>query len=331
MTLTPETAALTVSSALSTVMICASAAFGVTVLRRWDLRSGSELQLTLERRTYLVSTMLAYAFFFECISLFFLVHTAEKMHPLFVGAMCAVGTFSASRFGFPSLIIQCITFLLAAIWLIMNYADSRASDYPLIRPKYALLLLIAPVSAAGTATLIGFFWTLEPHVITSCCGALFGSGSNASIAASLGALPPKPAMIAFYASIALVALSGLYAARTDRGHAALGLLSLAALVVSLASIISFVSCYVMELPTHHCPFCILQADYGYIGYPMYLALFGGAAAGIGAGVLGAYKSVPSLADPRIRRNLAYWSMALFLLFAAIVTWKILGTDFKLFG
>ena len=331
MTLTPEAAALTVSSALSTVMICASAAFGAQVLRSWDLNSGSERQLNLERRTYLVSTMLAYAFFFQCVSLFFLVHTAERMHPLFVGAMCAVGTFSASRFGFSALVIQTVTFVLAAIWLIMNHADNHASDYPLIRPKYALLLLLAPISLAGTAGLIGFFWTLSPQVITSCCGALFGESSSSGVAASLGGLPPGPMMAAFYFSIALVVLTAIFVARTDRGHAALGIFSLAALLISLSAIISFVSCYVMELPTHHCPFCILQKDYYYIGYPMYLTLFGGAAAGMGAGVLGFFKSIPSLADRRFRRALAFWTMALFLAFAAIVTWEILGTDFKLFG
>ena len=38
-----------------------------------------------------------------------------------------------------------------------------------------------------------------------------------------------------------------------------------AFVVSLASILSFISLYFYELPTHHCPFCILQKEYGYIG------------------------------------------------------------------
>lgn len=31
------------------------------ILRRWDINSGSELQLRLERRTYLISTLLGFS------------------------------------------------------------------------------------------------------------------------------------------------------------------------------------------------------------------------------------------------------------------------------
>lgn len=332
MTLTPQTAALTLASALSSAMLAASAVFGLQVLRRWDLSSGSELQLKLERRTYLVATLLSYAFFFECVSLFFLVRVVDEMHPLFVGAMCAVGTLSASQFGYPALLIKTVTFLLASVWLILNHADSQSASYPLIRPKYVLLMVIAPVSLAGTAALGAFFWQLKPHVITSCCGALFGAEGSGVIASEVAAFRPEIMIYAFYAVIAMVALCALYAARTDKGHAALGALSLAALGVSIASVISFISCYIYELPSHHCPFCVFQADYGFIGYPMYITMFGGAAAGLGAGALGFYKRAAGLeaSGPRIRRRLALWSMGLFLAFALIAAYKILATDFKLF-
>lgn len=55
--------------------------------------------------------------------------------------------------------------------------------------------------------------------------------------------------------------------------------------VSLAAIISFISVYIYELPTHHCPFCIVMEEYGYIGYLLYLPLFGAAVTGMGIGVL----------------------------------------------
>lgn len=331
MTLTPATAALAVSSTLTSLMIGAGAVFGLRIIRKWDLNSGSERQLQMERQTYLVSTLLTYAFVFECVSLFFLIQTADKMHLLFVGAMCAIGTFSASPFGYPALLMKALVFVLSAIWLIMNYADNRASDYPLIRYKYALLLVIAPLSITATALLIAFFLGLEPHVITSCCGALFGSENAGQIASEIAGLPPLPTMIAFYCVISIVALLAFYVWRRDRGHTALGLMSLTALFVSIVSIISFISCYIYELPSHHCPFCVIQADYGYIGYPLYATLFGGASAGMGAGVMGLFRKVPSMsvAGPAIRRGLALWTLVMFLTFAFIVTWKIIGTDFIL--
>jgi hypothetical protein len=36
------------------------------------------------------------------------------------------------------------------------------------------------------------------------------------------------------------------------------------------------------MPHHHCPFCLLQGDYHYIGYAMYAALFSGTFFGMAA-------------------------------------------------
>jgi hypothetical protein len=35
----------------------------------------------------------------------------------------------------------------------------------------------------------------------------------------------------------------------------------------------FFGTYIYELPTHHCPFCMLQKEYNYIGYIIYIFLF----------------------------------------------------------
>ena len=59
MMLTPATIALLMSSALSAVALLWGAGFAVRLLIKWDLKSGSEAQLSLERKTYLVSIILA--------------------------------------------------------------------------------------------------------------------------------------------------------------------------------------------------------------------------------------------------------------------------------
>jgi uncharacterized integral membrane protein len=99
--------------------------------------------LILERRTYIISTILAYLFGFQLLSLFLYIFTADHLHTLFVGAMCAAGTLYVNAYGYPALIMKVINFLLAGLWLILNYADNRAYDYPLIRKKYFFLLIIA--------------------------------------------------------------------------------------------------------------------------------------------------------------------------------------------
>jgi hypothetical protein len=50
---------------------------GVRIIRHWDIDSGSEYQLDLERRTYLISTLMAYAMGFQLFSLFLFIYTAD--------------------------------------------------------------------------------------------------------------------------------------------------------------------------------------------------------------------------------------------------------------
>jgi len=124
MMLHPTVIALMVGSFLLCLMLLISSAHGIRILRKWDLQSGSELQLELERRTYLVSTLLAYALGFQLVSLFLFIYTADDLHRLFVGAMCAAGTLNVNPFGYPTLVLKVVNFLLAAVWLIVNYTTT---------------------------------------------------------------------------------------------------------------------------------------------------------------------------------------------------------------
>jgi hypothetical protein len=287
----PLVLALYVSSALIAFMVLYAAWFGVLILRKWDLRSGSETQLALERRTYLISTLLAYGFGAQILSLFLFVFTADRLHSFFVGAMCAAGTLYLNGYGYPALILKTVNFILAGLWLLVNYADNRGYDYPLIRGKYLFLLLITPLIVLEGALQAAFFLKLRPDIITSCCGALFSSGEK-SLVAGIAALPSVPMKAAFYGCAVLTLASGIFFHRRGRGGYFFAAMSAATLAVSMLSLISFISVYFYELPTHHCPFCILQGEYGYVGYPLYISLLGSSIAGTGVG-----SSCPSGTSP----------------------------------
>jgi len=309
-----------------------SAALGARILRRWDIRSGSELQLSLERRTYLVSTVLAYALGFQLASLFLLVYTADAICSFFVGAMCAAGTFNVNGYGYPALALKTANFLLAGVWLILNHADNRAEDYPLVRRKYALLMVLAPLLLLETALLWGFFLGLRADVITSCCGSLFTAGAKGVVSELVG-LPVRPMKIAFYLVTAATLIAGFRFRRSGKGGYLFAALSGVEFLVSLLALVSFISLYIYQLPTHHCPFCILQREYGYIGYLLYLSLLLGAVGGLGTGALMPFREVPSLraAVPAVQRALTTASLVGYGIFAAVATAWQLFTAFRLEG
>ncbi|MDD2582761.1 MAG: hypothetical protein PHR66_12295 [Desulfuromonadaceae bacterium] len=330
MILHPGIMALLVSSALISIMMFYAACYGILILRRWDITSGSELQLALERRTYLISTIVSYFLIFQLVSLFLFIQTADSICHLFVGAMCAVGTLTVSNFGYTVLFLKVATFIMAGLWLILNHTDNQGYDYPLIRPKYMLLLIMAPFTVAETVVQGIYFTGLNPDIITSCCGTLF-SQSSRGIAADILALPVTPMRILFYVCMAATFAFGARLLWEGKGAYLFAGMSGVTFVVSIISIISFISLYFYEMPSHHCPFCILQREYGYVGYPLYIFILSGTVAGLGCGLLQLFRKKESLDTiiPAVQRKLAAITVISFMLFTVIVTWQILFSSFKL--
>jgi hypothetical protein len=330
MIINPAIIALVSGSVLITAFAFYALATAIRVLRHWDIRSGSEGQLALERKTYLISTIFSYLLGFELFSLFLFVFTAEHLHDFFVGAMCAAGSLNVNDYGYFTLIVKIFTFMFCGVWMIINHADNRAHDYPLIRPKYKLLILLTVTIGLETFFQTNYFMGLRADVITSCCGTLF-SAETKSIAGEMAGLPLYGTRIVFYLAVILTLRVGIHVLVTGRGAAAFGLLAGVTTVVSLVAVVSFISPYFYELPTHHCPFCLLQKDYYYIGYPLYLSLFLAGITGMGTGVIARWKGPRSLSMviPALQRRLCLFTMAGFLTFTLIVTYPMIFKDFVL--
>jgi hypothetical protein len=316
----PAIIALLLASGVAVAMLAAAAPFAVQVIRQWDIASGSERQLALERRTYLFSTLAVFVMAVQLVALLLFVFNADRMSEMFVGAMCAVGTLNVNPFGFPALLAQMAVFFLAAAWLAVNHVDTRAPDYPLVRVKYALLLILLPALLLAFGLQLKYFLGLKADVITSCCGSLF-SGEARGLAAEVAALKPLPAMLLYYGAIAVSAGLTFFHARTGRGGYATAAASAGAFAATLTGVLSFVSLYIYEHPNHHCPFCILKPEYGHQGYWLYVPLFAATAAGLGVGALQPFRHVASLKGivPAVSARLAAVAAGGFILVAAVAT------------
>jgi hypothetical protein len=324
MILHPTVIANLLASYVASFMVLYATYYGVQILRHWNIRSGDELQLVLERKTYLISTLLTYVFGLQLLSLFLYVFTADTLCPLFVGAMCAAGTLNVNAFGYPTLVLKVVNFLLAGLWLVFNHADNQGYDYPLIRKKYGLLAVIAPFIVVEMLSESAYFLGLEADVITSCCGSLFSAEQATGLGSEIASLPAKPTMWVFYLGMALTLACGLYFYRRGKGGYLYSVLCVVMFVISLIAIVSFVSLYIYELPTHHCPFCIVMEEYGYIGYVLYILLFGAVVSGIGIASLIPFRQVESLKEflGGFIGRLALVSVTLFAAFTLLVTYEV---------
>ncbi len=313
---------------ISSGMVLYAVYYGVQILKSWDIQSGHELQLVLERKTYLISTLLSYVFGLQLLSLFLFIFTADTLTPLFVGAMCAAGTLNVDAYGYPTLVLKIFSFILAGLWLVLNYADNQGYDYPLIKKKYLLLAFVAPFIILETILESAYFMSMEADVITSCCGSLFSSERVTGIGSEIASMPARPMMWVFYGAMLCTLASGIVFYLKELGGYLYAALSLLMFIISLVSIVSFISLYIYELPTHHCPFCIIMEEYDYLGYLLYILLFGAVVSGLGVGALIPFRQVESLKFmlSGFIRKLALASVILYAAFTALVTYEIVSSS-----
>lgn len=330
MILNPAIIALLGGSLLLSAYAVYASAVGWQILRHWDIRSGSERQLSLEKKTYLVSTVWACLLGFQLLSLGLFVHTAEHIHGLFVGAMCAAGSLKANDYGYLTLFVKVLVAVLCGVWLVVNHADNQAPDYPLVRPKYRFVGVLAGLLVLEAALQAAYFTGLEANIITSCCGTLFSEDAR-NITGEMAALPASFMKAALFLCMALVLRTGIHFLATGRAAGVFSVLAAGAFVLGILSVVSFISVYFYELPTHHCPFCILQKEYRYVGYPLYLTLFLGGVAGFSTGLLQRLKGPASLdrSIPRIQKRLCMMCLASYAAFVALAVYPMVFSDFVL--
>lgn len=327
----PAALALLLASSLNALLLLGSGVFALHLLRHWNPASGSERQIALERRTYLVGTLVGLSLLLGLPSLALFAHNADAMAPFFTGAMCAVGSLKANAWGMPALLAMLVGFFLAAAWLVLNHLDGLGWDTPLIRGKYRLLLLLAPLALAQAALLWLYYLNLNPEVITSCCGSLFGPASGgvaaAGVAEKLAALPVAVAMPLFFGGLLLTLAVGVAFLTRGRFGRLFGLLAGLHFPLALAAVVAFIAPYIYEQPNHHCPFCLLQAEHGYAGWVLYPPLFLGTAAGIGAGLAAAARADSlKLAAPRVAAGLAKVAVAALGVFGLAVLFYLLRSN-----
>ncbi len=334
MILHPGILALIVGSSIVLLMMMYGSFVGMRVWLRWDFSSSSEEQLVLERKTFLVSSIVRYALAFEVFSVLLFIYTIDDIHQLFMGAMCATGSLNANPIGWVALFVKMGILLLAPVWVVLDIFDQKAGDYPLIRAKYVLLQLLTLVVALDLTLVIRYFAGLRPEIITSCCGALF-SESGPGVAGEMAALPAAGMMWLFYVTVVFFLATLIFCLlhRAAASRYALALLAVMLFFVSIASVISTFSMYIYQLPTHHCPFDMFQGNYSYVAYPIFLGLFSAVFFGFLPGIFQPLKKVASL-EKHISEAEKKWlvtSAVATLLFVTVVSWPVVFGGVEMMG
>ena len=243
-------------------------AFLVTLglLKKWDFNAFTAEQFTLENRSYLVMTIIFFVILLKVVLLPYFVYTIDNLSDLIPGAMCGAGVIKANVYGNPLLVLKIIILFLSGLWLTVNSIDLGAKNYPYLKLKSWFFVFIFILLSTEFALDMLYFTHIETSNPVSCCSVIFGQTGGAN-GLPFGLDIPK-LMILFYLLFLLLVLAIL------ADNALLTIIaSILFASISYYAVVYVFGTYIYELPTHQCPFCMLQDHYYYIGYLVWGLLF----------------------------------------------------------
>ncbi|PLX66486.1 MAG: hypothetical protein C0602_12580 [Denitrovibrio sp.] len=271
--LIPEVFIILLTDLLGILLLLYTAPAAYKILRMWDIDSSSPLQYELEKKRLLTSVIVKFIFLLKIPLFLFFIYTNDKLSNVLTGAMCATGSLNATPYGMSLLLLKIVNIFLMSVWLTIYQSSNTSEKLPAAKKQYSLLLFITLLSIIeGGAGLLNFA-NLDPTAVVSCCSSIYSSTTEGG--SFLMSIKPFTAFLVFIMFSVLYITSLLM-----RNPKATASLAVVFFMTGIANLILFTSTYIYQLPSHKCPFCILQKEYYYIGYLFYISLFLSASSGL---------------------------------------------------
>jgi len=257
----PEVLTLQIVSLILFGSLSVAAVFAVHIIREWQAKSHTQQQYALEKRSYFVVTLIELSFFVYIAHLLFFIYTINDLSAVIPGAMCAAGVVSANGYGGWLMMVKIVIILLALIWLYVNKEDLHTKGFIYFKPKLYLFLGLYGLFFVDLLLQYSFFAKLTTLTPVLCCSRIYTQADTLfSLSNSL------------LVTLFMGTFVALFIALWKRRRRSVAALALLFMVLSYFAISYFFSTYIYELPTHKCPYCILQKEYYFIGYFIYTAL-----------------------------------------------------------
>lgn len=281
----------------------------VAIYRGWNFELSTQKQYTLEKQNYLTNTAIYFILIVKFILLLFFTYTIDKLSHIVPGAMCGAGVIGANGYGMAIVGFKLFTLFLSICWLVIDKIDI-ASNYIYFKKKYLLFFVIALFLIADFALQLLYFSNISLDDPVACCSIIYGVQSS-SATLPFG-LDNTMLVVVFVLSFILVCAALIL--RYDLLSFVFGLLYL---FFGYYFALFVVGIYIYELPTHICPFCMLQKEYFFIGYALWGSLFLGSMFALSPFVLGLFS--------HLKFDRGYFlAIAFNLIFAIITLWYVMG-------
>ena len=260
------------------ILLSLSFYFSLSIIRNWDFNKTTTKQYKLEKTSYLVILIITFTLIVKIAIFPYFAYSLDNLSNIVPGAMCAAGIVGANEFGQINLTLKILILFFIGIWLIINSLDLKAKTYPYTKKKYLLYIFIFSLTILELILDFSFLNNISTKEPVMCCSVIFGVNN-------IGSKIPFDLTI----PMLLILFYLLYFLTLFLSIQKLAILNLFTnflfLYIGYYAVTYFFSTYIYQLPTHQCPFCMLQKEYYFIGYIIWGALFLGTFFGISSYIL----------------------------------------------
>jgi len=272
---------ITIGVVDSIIVVLSTLAFFISleIVVFWDSNSREGLQYRLQKRNYLAATIIKFILYLKIPFFLFFIYTLDNLSNILPGAMCGAGVVNSSSVGTPLLMLKILNIYLFAFWLALHQVDMKSMEQKYLKMKFVFFLVIYLLMMVEIFMEFRFFQALDINKVVDCCGVIF-SHTDGSYISRVMNLSHSVILGWVYGVFSVMIGSYFF-----KNFTLFSFLNLLFLVIALLSLIAYFGTYIYELPTHHCPFCLLQKEYHFVGYFLYIFLFLGTLYGMLAGLL----------------------------------------------
>ena len=248
------------------LLLCITVFQTFFILKNYDKNSTTHQQYKLQKKSYLLSTVVFFVFIVKIILLIFFIHTLDELSNIVPGAMCAVGVIESNIYGYDVLNLKIIITMLMMMWIPLHHQDQKGKNHPFFKHKIYFFMAIFVLICFEFFFEVLFFTNISTQTPVLCCSTIY------KISNTLQHLPFNLSVVQTVILFYLLYISVISFCYFKK-RILLFVSSLFYIYISYYAIVYFFSSYIYELPTHKCPFCMLQKDYHYIGYIIFGSLF----------------------------------------------------------
>lgn len=236
------------------------------ILRFYRVSSVSELQYRVEKKSYLITTVISVALIVKIALVAFFTYSLNELSLIVPGAMCGAGVLSSNEYGEIALSLKLLVLLLSSLWIMLHRADLYTTDSKYFKKKMWFFVAIYILVLVEFIVSIAFYSSIETLNPVMCCSAIYTESSGQN---PIPFNMPKLELISLFYTLYIAVLVSAY----RENKKLLLLFSVLFLYIAYYAAVYFFSAYIYEIPTHKCPFCMLQKEYYYVGYLIYSTLF----------------------------------------------------------